>query len=141
MSSIIGGLMSEMEERRMQITALGHAGIAVRDLEASREFYAGVLGIKLQANDSRRLNFQVSESEQLLIRKIDGSNSIVDRKISGINHIAFIIGNTPLKLDEAARHLEAHRVEYERVAHQEHESLYCRDPDGHLVELYYWPSW
>jgi catechol-2,3-dioxygenase len=124
----------------MQITALGHAGIGVRDLETSRAFYAGVLGIKLRANDSRKLNFQVSESEQLLIRKIDAT-SAPDERVSGINHIAFIVGNTPLKLEEAARHLDAHRIPYERVAHEEHESLYCRDPDGHLVELYYWPSW
>jgi catechol 2,3-dioxygenase-like lactoylglutathione lyase family enzyme len=51
------------------------------------------------------------------------------------------VGNTPRKLDEAAQHLDAHRVGYERVTHAEHESLYCRDPDGHLIELYYWPSW
>jgi catechol-2,3-dioxygenase len=125
----------------MQITALGHAGIAVHDLEASRAFYAGVLGMTLRGDDARKLNFQVSESEQLLIRKIDASGAVTDKRVTGLNHIAFIVGNTPLKLDEAARHLEAHRVDYERVAHEEHESLYCRDPDGHLVELYYWPSW
>jgi len=123
----------------MQITGLGQAGIGVRDLQASKAFYSGVLGMRaLPTAEGRKLQFQIGESEQLTVREV---GRVVDLRANGVHHIAFIIGNTPLKLDEAAQHLDAHRVEYERVAHEEHESLYCRDPDGHLVELYYWPSW
>lgn len=123
----------------MRITALGHAGIAVRNLEASRRFYEGILGMPVQSADTRGLRFQVSESEQLLVKQGDTASML--EGASGVHHIAFIVGNTSLGLDEAARHLTLHRVDYERVAHEEHESLYCRDPDGHVVELYYWPSW
>ncbi len=123
----------------MQITALGHAGIGVRDLQASAAFYAGVLGMHtLPSAEARKLSFQVSESEQLTLREVVRP---ADPQSTGVNHLAFIVGNTPRKLDEAAQHLDAHRVGYERVTHAEHESLYCRDPDGHLIELYYWPSW
>ena len=123
----------------MQITGLGQAGIGVRDLQASKAFYSGVLGMRtLPAAGDRKLRFQIGESEQLTVREVGRA---VDLRASGVHHIAFIIGNTPLKLDEAAQHLDAHCIDYERVAHEEHESLYCRDPDGHLVELYYWPSW
>jgi catechol-2,3-dioxygenase len=122
----------------MRITALGHAGIAVRDLSASRRFYEGVLGMPIQSVQPREIRFRVSESEQLLVRASDFDAAIGK---AGVHHIAFIVGNTPRNLDEAAAHLAAHRVEFERVAHEEHESLYCRDPDGHIVELYYWPSW
>jgi catechol-2,3-dioxygenase len=124
----------------MQITALGRASIAVRDLAASRRFYEGVLGMPLQAQDSQRLEFRVSDSEHLLVRQID-ERLLSGARLNGVHHIAFIVGNTPMKLEEAAQHLTAHRVDYERVAHEEYESLYCRDPDGHVVELYYWPSW
>ena len=123
----------------MQITSLGHAGLGVRDLQASKAFYSGVLGMQvLPGVEARKLSFQVSESERLTVCEVGRA---IDPLSGGVNHVAFIIGNTPRKLDEAAEHLEAHRVRYERVAHEEHESLYCRDPDGHLVELYYWPSW
>ncbi len=122
----------------MQITGLGHAGITVRDLAASRRFYEGVLGMRLQFTGQRELKFHVSESEQLLLHE----NAAVDpARCAGVHHVAFIVGNTPARLDEAAAHLAAHRIDFERVAHEEHESLYCRDPDGHIVELYYWPSW
>lgn len=124
----------------MQITALGHAGIAVRNLAASRRFYEGVLGMRLQSEEAQRLGFRVSDSGRLLIREIDAAPAGSARS-TGVHHIAFIVGNTPMQLDEAARRLAAHQVDYERVAHEEYESLYCRDPDGHLVELYYWPSW
>lgn len=122
----------------MRITGLGHAGIAVRDLEASRYFYESVLGVPLHSRGSRSLKFQVSESEQLLVREIDAPAAA---RGSGLHHIGFIVGNTPSTLEAAASHLAAHRIDFERVAHSEHESLYCRDPDGHIVELYYWPSW
>ena len=121
----------------MQITALGHAGLTVRDLQASKVFYADVLGMRmLPMSDARRLKFQVSDREQLMLREaVDATPR------AGVHHIAFIVGNTPRTLDAAAEHLDAHRVQYERVAHEEHESLYFHDPDGHVVELYYWPSW
>jgi catechol 2,3-dioxygenase-like lactoylglutathione lyase family enzyme len=123
----------------MHITGLGHAGIGVRDLHASEAFYAGVLGMRaLPSMEARKLSFRVSESERLTVCEVGRA---VDPQSGGVNHVAFIVGNTPRMLDEAAQHLEAHRVTYERVAHEEHESLYCRDPDGHLIELYYWPSW
>jgi catechol-2,3-dioxygenase len=124
----------------MQITALGHASISVRNLQASHAFYSGVLGMPtVPSTEVRKLKFQVSEREQLTLREVVDDSATVAS--TGVHHIAFIVGNTPLKLNEAARHLEAHRVVYERVVHEEHESLFCQDPDGHLVELYYWPSW
>ena len=122
----------------MQITGLGHAGIAVRDLEASRHFYETILGVPLRSRESGFLRFQVSESEQLWLRETDVSVSV---RPNGVHRIGFIVGNTPSMLEAAAQQLSTHRIDYERVAHEEHESLYCRDPDGHLVELYYWPSW
>jgi catechol 2,3-dioxygenase-like lactoylglutathione lyase family enzyme len=124
----------------MQITAIGHAGIGVRDLQASRAFYSGVLGMPtVPSAEDRKLKFQVSEREQLTLCEVIREGANLDS--SGVHHIAFIVGNTPMKLNEAAQTLDAHRVLYERVVHEEHESLFCRDPDGHLVELYYWPAW
>jgi len=124
----------------MQITALGHAGLGVRDLQASKAFYSGVLGMPtVPSAEARKLKFQVSEREQLTLREVSGRSA--NEQSTGVHHIAFIVGNTPITLNEAALHLDAHRVLYERVTHEEHESLFCRDPDGHLVELYYWPSW
>lgn len=73
------------------------------------------------------------------VRDLDTSEAFYSG-ILGMHHLAFVVGNDPATLEAAARHLERHEVRYERVVHEEFESLYCRDPDGHLIELYCWPS-
>jgi catechol-2,3-dioxygenase len=60
---------------------------------------------------------------------------------SGLPDVAFVIGNNPRTLQAAAIHLAENGITFEAVAHEDYESLYLRDPDGHLVELYYWPEW
>ena len=55
--------------------------------------------------------------------------------------IAFVIGNNPRMLEEAADHLHKSGVSFQEVAHAEYESLVLRDPDGRPIELYYWPEW
>jgi catechol 2,3-dioxygenase-like lactoylglutathione lyase family enzyme len=134
---------SRYEERFMNITSFGHAAIKVRDLDASEAFYSGILRMpvrtRLQQQSER--SFGVGQSSHFLVQAVGADAATPDARTLGVHHVAFVVGNTPAALDAAARHLDQHRVEYERVAHEEYESVYCRDPDGHLIELYYWPSW
>jgi catechol-2,3-dioxygenase len=126
----------------MNITSLGRASIKVRDLDASERFYSSVLRMtttgQLDRNDE--IGFRVGRSDQLVLQ---ASGRAATHEDGGIQkqHIAFVVGNNPRMLEEAATHLTAHGVAFEQVTHEEYESLYLHDPDGHLVELYYWPEW
>jgi catechol 2,3-dioxygenase-like lactoylglutathione lyase family enzyme len=122
----------------MNITAVGQAGIRARDLAASERFYAGVLNMPLLGREpaSGALSFRVGESHRLVVQP-----KSPDAWPDETDHIAFVIGNNPAALDAVAQHLDEHHVVYQRREYGEFESVCCRDPDGRLVELYYWPSW
>lgn len=125
----------------MNITGFGQASIKVRDLSASERFYAGVLCMPVAAELHREteVGFRVGKSNRFLLQAASATAS-EDRQL-GMHHIAFVVGNNPRTLEAAAHHLTAHGIPFEQVAHAEYESLYLRDPDGHLIELYYWPEW
>jgi catechol-2,3-dioxygenase len=126
----------------MNITSLGRASIKVRNLDVSERFYSNVLRMTLTGSFDRaeELQFRVGRSDQLVLEaaeeQTNGDNSAVAKQ-----RIAFVVGNNPRTLADAASHLAAQGITFEQVTHEEYESLYLRDPDGHLVELYYWPEW
>lgn len=127
----------------MHITSFGHAAIKVRDLDSSEAFYSGILGmpVVMRFPEEQELSFSVGKSSLFMVQAVGKDAPSPDSRTLGVHHMAFIVGNNPATLDAAARALAQHGVRYEHVAHEEYESLYCRDPDGHLIELYYWPSW
>lgn len=127
----------------MHITSFGHAAIKVRDLDSSEAFYSGILGmpVVMRFPEEQELSFGVGKSSLFMVQAVGKDAPAPDSRTLGVHHMAFIVGNNPATLDAAARALSQHGVRYEHVAHEEYESLYCRDPDGHLIELYYWPSW
>ena len=127
----------------MHITALGHAAIRVRDLESSEAFYSGVLGmpVVMRFPEERELGFGIGGASVFMVQAVGKDAPAPDERTLGVHHMAFIVGNNPATLADAAQQLDRHGVRYQRVMHEEFESLFCRDPDGHLIELYYWPSW
>lgn len=127
----------------MNITALGHAAIRVRDLASSEQFYSGVLGmpVVMRFPEEQELGFGIGKSSVFMVHAVGKDAPSPDAHTLGIHHMAFIVGNTPATLNAAASRLSEHGVTYQHIAHEEHESLFCRDPDGHLIELYYWPEW
>lgn len=128
----------------MNITSLGRASLQVRDLAASERFYSRVLRMPVvsRCTQGSRIGFRVGKAYELVLEPAPHTGD--DERAAGslgATQIAFVIGNNPRKLHEAAQHLSEQGVPFEQVAHAEYESLYLRDPDGHLIELYYWPEW
>ncbi len=125
----------------MNISRFGRASLKVRDLEASARFYCKVLRLPVLSRPETRdaIELGVGRSHRFALECVNHDGAHVE--YLGLNGLAFVVGNTSRNLDEAAAHLNAEGVVYERVAHDEYESLLLHDPDGHLIELYYWPEW
>ena len=126
---------------------LQHCGLIVADLERSRRFYAGALGLE---EVPRPPNFTFAgawfsfgESEIHLLAEADttGRAGAPDPGPSGryglVNHVAFETDD----LEGAVARLQAHDVPLiggPMPRGDGYEQVFFRDPDGHVLELFQW---
>jgi catechol 2,3-dioxygenase-like lactoylglutathione lyase family enzyme len=125
------------------ITGLLETALYVDDLPRAREFYEDVFGFRAMVSDDRLCAFNVVGRDVLLLfargkatepAEIPGG-VIPPHDGSGPLHLAFSIDRAELpkwesKLADAGIPIES-RVAWPRGG----ESIYFRDPDGHLLEL------
>jgi catechol 2,3-dioxygenase-like lactoylglutathione lyase family enzyme len=122
----------------LKVTALHHTAVCVTDVERSKQFYGGVLGLDeverpafpfggawYDLGDGRQLHLIVHE-RPLTLR---GTTAIDQRD----GHVALRIAD----YESAIAHFHAHGVEClvrpDNVTPWK--QLYVTDPDGHIIEL------
>ncbi len=116
---------------------LGHVVLNVSNLEAALEFYGRAVGLEVVSKDAGRKIAFMSLGEQhhdlALVERATGARPAADQP--GLVHMAW-------RLDDFAALRAAHAelteagIELDPVQHNITNSLYMRDPDGHVVELY-----
>lgn len=126
------------------VTTLDHLVINVRDVEASAAWYARVLGMARHdfepSHGVRRTSMKFGVM-MLNLRPVDMDK--VDwftgaEAVAGSDDLCFLSDASP---EDVARHLGDCGVAIEvgpvarRGARGEMTSLYCRDPDGNLIEV------
>jgi len=120
----------------MQIHAIHHVSLLVRETDRALIFYREVLGLK---PDTQRpeLGFpgawlQVNESQQIHLLELDDPyRDAVQPEHGGRDrHAAFSISG----LDELADRLDRAGVLY-RKSSSGRQALFCRDPDGNTLEF------
>ena len=122
------------------VRELGHVVLYVGDLERSRRFYGGVLGINEVAQIGEM--FAVFSSgrthhELLLIQVGINANPIPPEPRIGLYHIGLKVGESDDELREAVARVKAAGVAIEGMAdHTVTHSVYIKDPDGNEIELY-----
>lgn len=115
----------------------------VDDLERAVRFYTNVLELKPLYQDSRMSAFSVGDRNVLLLFPRGGSletvrmpgGTIPPHDGSGPIHIAFAIPKDQLAEWEARLARQGVAIEGRTVWKRGGESIYFRDPDGHLLEL------
>ncbi|WP_431801558.1 VOC family protein [Halobacillus andaensis] len=119
----------------MNVGMIHHVSLTSRDLQKSRRFYSGVIGLKSidrPAAPRRGLWFQIEEGQQLhLIEDNDSTfrpNMSIDTQG---NHVAFRVED----YEKAKEHLKESGVEVIEQWTGDFVQLFCCDPDGHTIEF------
>jgi catechol 2,3-dioxygenase-like lactoylglutathione lyase family enzyme len=129
----------------VKVHALDHLVINVADVARSAEWYQKVLGMEVRVFDpgqgrtprtslvfgNQKINVRPNDAD-----KVDWFTA--DHETAGSDDLCFLTSSTP---DEVAAHLAklGIRIEEGPVAKQGARgtlrSVYCRDPDGSLIEI------
>ena len=119
---------------------VGHVHLRVADLERSLAFYCGVLGFGLQGQIGGEAAFVAAGGyhHHVAINTWESrGGSPPPQGSTGLHHVAFLYP-TRASLGDALRRLRAAAVKLTGASdHGGTEAIYCSDPDGNGVELYW----
>ncbi len=101
-----------------------HVALRVRDLEAAREFYSGLLGLQEMKGDRRSVWLRAGDAVLMLERTLRGTGPD-----AGSGHVLALAAED-LELWEEKLAAAGVSVD-DRTPH----TLFVRDPDGHRVAL------
>jgi catechol 2,3-dioxygenase len=117
-------------------TSPGAVSLTVSDIARSRAFYETGLGLSVRELDDGGLSFGVPAGPALVRLYGDASAAALDRRATGLFHLAILFGSR-LDLAHALARLAQVRWSLDGVAdHLVSEALYLSDPDGNGIELY-----
>jgi catechol 2,3-dioxygenase-like lactoylglutathione lyase family enzyme len=129
----------------LKVQALDHLVVHVSDVEASAAWYQRVLGMTREdvppsAGKAPRTEMRFGQ-QKINLRPVAASKEewfTADHESAGSDDLCFLTASTP---DEVVHHLKAEGVAIvtgpgqRRGARGTLTSVYCRDPDGSLIEI------
>jgi catechol 2,3-dioxygenase-like lactoylglutathione lyase family enzyme len=129
----------------VKVNALDHLVINVSDLARSTEWYRKILGMEVKlfdpGNGGTPRTSLMFGNQKINVRPRDADKVewfTADHEAAGSDDLCFLTASTP---EQVVAHLTAHGVAIEQgpVARQGARgtlrSVYCRDPDGSLIEI------
>jgi catechol-2,3-dioxygenase len=125
----------------MEVKALGHVVLKVRDLTRSVPFYTNILGLKEVARldrDFRMVFFSIAGNHHDIALFETNSEAPAAPELSpGLFHVALKVGDNLDDLRSAKAWLESNGVKINMIAdHRVSQSLYFSDPDGNAIEVF-----
>jgi catechol 2,3-dioxygenase-like lactoylglutathione lyase family enzyme len=129
----------------LKVTALDHLVINVSDVKRSAEWYRKILGMEIKVFDpghgkTPRTSL-IFGNQKINVRPRGADKTewfTANHEAAGSDDLCFLTSDTP---QQVVAHLNSHgvRIEEGPVAKQGARgvlrSVYCRDPDGSLIEI------
>ncbi len=135
----------------MNIRALDHAALLVKDVERSRQFYVGVLGMNEEARPGS-FSFPgawfrkgaahihlIGEDEEGRAAQVTPIYHDSELATGHAPHLAFEVDD----LEATQKHLRSHNIEIvggPRPRGDGVQQLYVLDPDGYVIEFFVFPT-
>lgn len=126
----------------MQLQALGHVVLKVRNLQRSEEFYSGTLGMRVisRLSDPRMTFFTLENTENhhdFALMELGSVAPAPACGATGLAHVAFKVGSSLEEFGLARSLLDesGSPVLYEAQRGLSR-SVHVLDPDGNEIELY-----
>ncbi len=129
----------------VKVNAIDHLVINVSDVERTAQWYRRILGMEVKVFDpglgKPPRTSLVFGSQKINVRPRDADKIewfTADHEMSGSDDLCFLTSSTP---EEVVNHLRACGVAIEegpgprQGARGMLRSVYCRDPDGSLIEI------
>jgi catechol 2,3-dioxygenase len=117
-------------------TTLGPVALTVSDLARSKQFYEQAIGLQASDQDDGTIALASQDGRPLVVLHGDSAAPHLDRRATGLFHLAILL---PTRLDLAfalARLAEARWPLDGASDHLVSEALYLSDPDGNGIEIY-----
>jgi catechol 2,3-dioxygenase-like lactoylglutathione lyase family enzyme len=119
----------------IELLKLHHVSLAIRDLEASKLFYGGILGLPEIERPGFRFPgawYALGDRQMHLIQESSGARESAER-LSRSDHIALEVAD----VDAVRERLSAQGVEFNEGGNQAlgMDQIFCLDPDGHVIEF------
>jgi catechol-2,3-dioxygenase len=126
----------------VNVQALGHVVVKVRDRQRSEVFYSSLLGMRVvsRISDPPMTFFSMSAQgphHDFAVMEVGADAPSADPYATGLAHIAFKVGTSVESLGLAREALSASRTPVLYEAERTHtHSIHLLDPDGNEIELY-----
>jgi catechol 2,3-dioxygenase-like lactoylglutathione lyase family enzyme len=119
---------------------LHHVALRVRDLARAKAFYSDVFGFQVVWDPDLANSYLSSGSDNLALHEV--AEELAGGANQPLDHLGLIVA-TPEMVDRAAEELRARHIPivHEPRTHRDgSRSLYCRDPDGNVIQVLFEPS-
>ena len=119
-------------------THIDHIGINTNDMEATLQFYCGVLGMRLartmRTSDGRRhYNIDIGGGNALAV--FDGAELPVQGERQHVNHLALPVA-TPAEFADAYQRLKEHGIDVTEIIERSYgKTFYFHDPNGIRLKI------
>lgn len=123
----------------MRVHSLGHVVLKVRNLDRSEAFYSELLGIPVISRISDPVHmtfFSLGNHHDFAVVEVGEHALTPDPITTGLDHVAFKIGDSLEEFSAARTDLEAAGIIVFEADRTFTRSLHFQDPDGNEVELY-----
>ena len=121
----------------MPIKRVGHVVIKMRDLEAAKQFYCGVLGMEVSSESEIAIFFRFNDyhHDVGVFKTTEDAEAPKENQV-GLLHFALVVDSRE-SLIEIYHDLQKKGVTIEaQFDHGMTNSIYVYDPEGNAIEIY-----